>query len=107
MTDRRVRVRPAGERLGRIFATLAVYVIQALRSQVVGFEFFVGDRPGRRNSAEVANFTEVLAPQSKQRGTIEFFVTTDVVVGVRVKRLSVLVPPLLLSLVFGFHVDRA
>src|SRR6266446_9386836 len=55
----------------------------------------------------MANLAEILLAQAKQRGSIEFRVSTDVVVGVRMQRLAILIPPLFLGVVAGFSHNRA
>ena len=76
----------AGGSVG-ILAALAVHVVQPLGLGVVRLELVVGDRPGRRDAAVMAQLAEVLAPQPEQRRAVELGVAADVVVGVRMQRL--------------------
>jgi hypothetical protein len=65
VADRRVQVRGAGGRLGRVFAAGAVDVIQPLRLGVVGLEVVVADGPGRGQAAVVADLAEVLLAEAE------------------------------------------
>ena len=54
VADGRISVGTARRRLGGIFATLPMHLIETLCPEIVGLQFVVGDRPGRRNAACVA-----------------------------------------------------
>jgi hypothetical protein len=82
-------------------------MIETFGLQVVGFEIVVRNGPGGRDSAEVADFTEVFPSQTKQSRAVKLCVSADVVIGVWVKGLAVLVAPFFLGLVFPFDVDGA
>lgn len=99
VTDGWMWIRAAGLRIGRIFAASSVDVIEPLRLQVIRLKILIGDRPGRRDSVNVANLAEVFLAQTEEGGAVKFGVASHVVVRVWVKRLSVLVAPFLLGLV--------
>ncbi len=71
MGDRRVRVRRAGRRLGRILAPRAVHLVHRLGRGVVRLHVLVGDGPGGRDAVMVAQFTEVLGAHPVQRGPVQ------------------------------------
>src|SRR5713226_6019559 len=54
----------------------------------------------------MANFAKIFLAQAEERGAVEFGITPDVVISVRVERLAFLVAPLFLSLVLGLNIDR-
>src|SRR6266446_1569416 len=54
----------------------------------------------------MANFAKIFLAKAEERGTVEFGIAPNVVVGVRMERLAVLVAPLFLSLVLGLDIDR-
>ena len=90
--------------LGRIFSTPAMHVIQALGLQVIGFEVVVGNRPSWGDATEVTNLAKILATQAEQRRSIEFCVSSHVVVRVGMQRFTVLIAPLFPGLVFRFNI---
>ncbi len=90
---RRVRVRATGRRLGRILAARAVHLVELLGPGVVRLHVGVGDRPGRRDAAVVAQFAEVLGPQPVQRRAVEFRGPADEVVHLRLECLATAVVP--------------
>src|SRR5262249_28317964 len=100
VTDGRMWIRAAGLWFGRIFAPLAVHVIEALGFEVVRLEVVIGDRPRRRDSTKVADFAEIFLAQTKESRAVEFRVPADVVIRVRMERFAVLVAPFLFRLVF-------
>src|SRR5712691_7323094 len=102
VADGRVRIRPASARIRRIFTSLPVDVIEPFRFQVVRFELIVRDGPGRRDSAEMANLSEIFFAEAEECGTVKFGIAADVVVGVRMERLAVFVAPIFLGLVLAF-----
>src|SRR5262249_46032937 len=107
MADRRVRVGRACGRFDRIFTAVAVDVIEPLRFGVIRLYIFITDRPGRREAAVMANLAEVFFTKAEQRGTVEFRIAADVIVGMGMELFAVLVMPHLLGLVFPFEVYRA
>ena len=78
---------------------------RAARPRVVGLHLVVGDRPGRRDAAVVADLAEVLLAQAEEGGAVEFGVPADVVVRVRMELLAVLVAPDFLRGVLAVDVD--
>src|SRR5215467_6313898 len=107
MADRRVRIRPARGRFGGIFSPPAVDVVEPLGLQVIRFKFVVGNRPGWGNPAKMADFSEVFPAQAEQGRAVELRVSADVIIRMRMERLSVLVVPLFFGLIFAFDVDGA
>src|SRR5215470_12709853 len=93
VTDGRVAIRRAGVWLSRIFATVAVHLIQMFGFGVVGLKFVVVDRPGWRDAAVMSNLAKVFPAQTEQRRTVEFRIPTDVIVRVRMKLVAVDVAP--------------
>ena len=85
MSHRRVRVGRACPWVERILAARAVYVIQVFGLCVVRLEVAVADRPGRRDATMMANLAEIPVAKAEQRRAVEFRVSADVVVGVRVQ----------------------
>ena len=53
------------------------------------------------------DLAEVLSAQAEERRTIEFGISADVVVRVRVQGLSILVSPFFFRLILAFNIDRA
>src|SRR5215472_4191315 len=107
MADRRVRIRSGGGRFRGIFSAPAVNVIEPLGLQIIRFKIVVGNRPSWGNPAEMPDFSEVFPAQAEQSRAVKLGVSADVVVCVRVERLSVPVPPLFFGLVFPLDVDGA
>src|SRR5262249_23824730 len=107
VADGRMRVGTAGARVGRIVSPPAVDLIQLLGLEVIRLQLRVGARQSRRNPSAVTQLPEIFLAQSKERGTIELGISSDVVVGVRVERLAVFVPPDLLGLIPPLAVDGA
>src|SRR5581483_252421 len=107
VTDGRMRIWPARRRLGRIFAALAVHMIQPLSRGVVRLQIVIRDRPSRRNSAVVLDLAEILLAQPKQRSAVEFRVAAYKIVRVWVQLAAVLVVPNFFRLVFAFEVYGA
>ena len=105
MADRRMRIRRARRRLGRIFAAVAVHVIKLFRLGVVGLHVIVSNGPCRREAAVMADFTKIFFAQTEQRRAVEFGIAADVIVGVRMKFVAVFVMPHLFGLIFTFEVD--
>jgi hypothetical protein len=94
--DRRMRERAGAARLGRVLAVLPVHEVQLLGLRVVRLEIVVGDRPGRRDAAVVADLAEVALAEPEEDRAVHLRVAADVVLGVRTERDTVLVVPLLL-----------
>ena len=61
VTDSRVLVRRAGPGLRRIFTTVAVYLVKMLGLRVIRFQLVIADGPRGRDSAVMANLTEVFS----------------------------------------------
>ena len=55
----------------------------------------------------MANLPEIFFAESEKCSTVKFGIASDVVVGVRMERLAIFVPPLFLSLIFPLNVDGA
>src|SRR5215467_4324909 len=102
-----MRIGTACWRVRRIFSTLAVHMVKALRFQVVGFKIVVRNRPGRRSASIVADLAKVFLAQTEQRGPIELSVTTDIVVCMRMQLRAVPVVPHLLGVVLTLGIDGA
>src|SRR5713226_9890320 len=93
-------IRAACRRLGGIFASLSVDVVQTLGVGIVRLQIVVADRPGRRKTAVMFYFSEVLRAQAEQGGAVELRIAADVVVRVRMQLFAVLVVPHFFRLVF-------
>jgi hypothetical protein len=65
MAHRGIWVWGAGVRLGRIFAALAVHLVNLLSSGVVGLQLFIGDRPSGRDAAIMLDFAKILLSQTE------------------------------------------
>src|SRR5437588_188695 len=72
-----------GRRFSRVFSAVAVDLIEILRLSVVGLEIVIADRPRRRNSSVVTQFTKIFFAQSEQCSPITLCVAAHVVVEVR------------------------
>jgi hypothetical protein len=94
----------ASARLGRIFAGIAVHVIQLFCFAIIGFQLIVGDRPGRRHAAVVFDFAKIFLAQAKQRRAEEFRVAAYIVIGVRVEFVAGCVMPFFFGLISSFEV---
>src|ERR1700752_4955778 len=92
-------------RFRRIFAAVTVYLIQLLGLRIIRLQFFVTDRPGRRDSAVMTNLSEVLLAQPKERRPIEFRVAADIIIGVWMEFFPVHVAPQFFCVVLGINVD--
>ena len=92
-------------RFRRVFAAISVHLVKVFGLRVVRFQFVVTDRPGRRNSAVVANLSEILLAQPEERSTIEFRVPTHVIIRVGMQLLTVRVAPQLFGVVLGIDIN--
>src|SRR5437764_15084883 len=86
-----------------------VDMINALGFGVIRLELAVRDRPGRRSAAEMFNLAKIFFPQTEERGSIEFRVTANVIIGVRMQFCAVCVTPKLYRVVSSvrIHLHRA
>ena len=75
--DGRVRERARAPRLGRVLAALPVHEVEPLGLGVVGLEVGVGERPGGRDAAVVADLVEVALAQAEQDRAVELRVAAD------------------------------
>ena len=91
--DRRVWVRRARRRLGRILAARAVHLVVLLRERVVRLELVVRDRPGGRDAVVMLQLAEVLLAKPVQRRAVELRRASDEVVHPRLKGLALRVVP--------------
>ncbi len=87
--DRRRRIGRAGRRLGGIDAVLAVHLIELLGLGVIGLEFVVADRPGRRDAVVMLQLAEILLAQAIQRRAEHLCRAADEIVHLRLERLAV------------------
>ncbi len=85
---RRVGVGRTGPWLGRVFASLPVYMVQCFGLGVVRLELVVDDRPGRRDAVLVPQFAEVALAQAEQRQAVDLRVAPYEVVQARVELLA-------------------
>jgi hypothetical protein len=69
--------------------------VEPLGLRVVGLEIGVGDRPGGRDTAVVANLAEVPLPEAEEDRAVELRVATDEVLLVGLELDAVPVEPLL------------
>jgi hypothetical protein len=107
VADRRVWVWAACGRVGRVFAALAVDMVEMLRLKIVGFKIVIGDRPGGRDAPVVADLAEVFFAKTEEGGAVEFGIAPHIIVRVRVELFAVRVMPLLFSLIPAFEVYDA
>ena len=91
--DRRIRVRRARRRLGRVLPAGAVHLVEVLGLRVVRLELVVLDRPRGRDAVVVAELAEVLLAEPVERGAVELGRPADEVVDLRLERLAFLVVP--------------
>jgi hypothetical protein len=99
VAHRWMRIWTTRRRLGGVLAALAVDMVLMLSLVVIRLEVLIGDRPLRRDPAEVTNLPEVLSSQPKERSTIKFRIASDVVVGVGMQILAVAILPHFLCLI--------
>src|SRR5208283_1945219 len=104
MAHRRPRIGGASRRLSGILAAFAMHLVEILGLRVVGLEIAVGDGPCWRDPATMVNFAEVALAQAKQRRPVKLGVAAHVVVGVRMKVVTVLVEPRLFGVVVGVDI---
>src|SRR5262245_40041503 len=104
--DRRARIRSAGGRLGRILTPQPVDVVHLLRSGVVGLQFFVGDRPGRRDAVVMPQLAEILLPEAIHGCTEHLRGAADDIVYLRLERPAVAVVPGIGRDIAVLHEDR-
>src|SRR6266480_5422706 len=90
--------------LGWILTDSTVDMINALGFGVIRIELAVRDRPGRRSAAEMFNLAKIFFPQTEERGSIEFRVTANVIIGVRMQFCAVCVTPKLLRVVAAMRI---
>src|SRR5690349_18180280 len=83
-----------------------MHLIQIFGLRVVGLEIVIADRPGRRESAVVAQFAEIFFAQAEQRGAVKLGVAADVVVGVGMQIFAVFIKPGFFGVVVGVHVHE-
>src|SRR5712691_5549704 len=102
-----MRIRALSRRFGRILATLAVHMVLILGLGIVRFKVGVGDWPSRRNAAVVRDLPEVLLAQPEESRAIEFRVSADVIVGVRMKVLAFPVFPYFFGVVLPLQIDNS
>src|SRR5262245_29245032 len=107
MADRWVGIWSARRRLRGIFSPPAVNVIEPFGLQIIRFKIVVGNRPSWGNPAEMPDFSEVFPAQAEQCRAVELRVSPDVIIRVRMERLSVLIAPLFFGLIPAFDVDGA
>src|SRR5437016_74051 len=93
VADRRIFVRRAGPRLGRIFAAGAMYLIEMFGLRVVRLELGVTDGPSRRDAAVMTDLAKVFLAQTKQRRAVKLCIPADVIIRVRMQLFSVFVAP--------------
>src|SRR5215470_13914826 len=105
MTHRWMRIWASRGRFSGILPALAVHVILVLGLVVVRLEVVIRNRPGGRDSTVVPDFAEVFLAQTKERSAIELSVSSDVVVGVRMKVFPAAIPPHLFGVVFRMKID--
>ena len=91
--DRRVRIRSARGRLGRVLPARPVHLVSLLRERVVRLELVVRDRPGGRDAVVMADLSEVLLAEPVERGAVELRRAADEVVDSWLERLAVRVVP--------------
>ncbi len=103
--DRRVGIRRAGRRLGRVFPACAVYVVHLLGLGVVGLHLFVREGPGRRDTVVVPNLAEVFPAQAVERSAVHLGGAADEVVDAGLEGLAVPVVPRLRGDVAVLHED--
>jgi hypothetical protein len=76
MRSRGVGIRRAGGRLGGIFASGAVDLVEPFGLRVVGLHVIIADKPRRRHALVMPNDAEILLSQSIERGTVHLGRTT-------------------------------
>src|SRR5947207_13332158 len=83
-------------------------MINALGFGVIRLDLGVRGRPGRRSPAEMFNLAKIFFPQTEERGSIEFRVTPNVIIGVRMQFCHVCVTTKLLRVVAAMplHLQR-
>src|SRR6516162_9835893 len=99
-----MRIRSASGRLGRVGPALTVHAIQIFGFHVIRLEVLVTDWPSRGHTAMVTQLFEILLPQSEKSRAVEFRISPNVIVCVRVKGLAGRILPDLFCLVFAFDV---
>src|SRR5262245_41308136 len=93
VTNSLVLIGRAGPGLGWILSAITVYLVKMLGFRVIRFQFVVTDRPSRRDPAVMPNLTKVFLSQPKESSAVELRVTTNEIIGVRMKFLTFAVAP--------------
>lgn len=99
VAQRVVWIGSVGPKLKRIVATHAVNVEQPLGLDVIGLEYVIAHRPGRRDAAGVDPLAEVTLAQPEECCAIDFGIAADIVVKRRAERVSLGVRPGLVGLI--------
>lgn len=107
MADCRIRKFGAPVRLGRIFTGCTVNVIKLLGLSVKRLKLVIRNRPGRRYAVVMFQFAEIFFSHAEKRGSVEFCVSANVVISMRVKRFAVLVVPHFFRVVFALDIHEA
>src|SRR5262249_25717355 len=102
----RPRIRRAGRGLGRILATIAMHLIEGFCLRVVRLKLVVGDWPCGRDPTVMSQFAKVLLAQAKQRGTVKFCISSDIVIRMRMQVLAILVQPRFLRVVVSLNINN-
>jgi hypothetical protein len=105
VADGRVRIRRARLRFGRVFAAIAVNVVEMFGLGVIWLEFIVADRPRGRNAAVMLQFAEILAAQSQQGRAVKFRQTADEIMLTRFEFVAFFVEPVFGVVVAAFEDD--
>src|SRR5262245_52488250 len=105
MTDRWMGIGSAGWRIRRIFCSAAMDLVEMLGLRIIGLQVLVRDRPRGRGPTPMLDLSEVLSPEAKECGAVEFRVAAHPVVGVWMELAPVGVPPHFSSAVLALQVD--
>src|SRR5690606_24824262 len=91
--DGRIGVVPVARWFARVDPAPAVDSVEALRGGIVRRERVVADRPRGRDSAQVAQLTEVLLSESEERRAVQLRVPSHEGMGLRPQRSPETVAP--------------
>src|SRR5712691_9021052 len=93
-------VRNRGERIGRtvwrlgcVFASRSMHLIELLGFRVVGFHLVVADRPGGRDTVMMTQFAEIFLALAIERSSVQLGRSANAIVHLGLKGLFVFVVP--------------
>ena len=91
--NRREGIGRAVWRLGGIFASRSMYLVELLGFGVVGFHLVVADWPGGRDTVMMAQFAEIFLALAVERSSVELGCAANAIVHLGLKSLAFFIVP--------------